>query len=145
MTELGDYAEIGNIVLTLVVALAGGIWAFRNNTDFLQKELAERMEQNDAQLDNKIYDVRKDGLAVKLEVVGAVEKLTQRYGDGLMALRQKVTDVELWNRDNFATKTELRSATEDFKMLWNQIDRKLDDRFNRLERRLDRLKNGEEE
>ena len=134
---MSEWTEWGGIGLSLMVALGGGIWAFRNNNDYVRKELREEATEAHAELSNELYDLRQEIDKIKEGTVVSIDRWTQRYGDSLMAIRQKITDMELWNRDNFATKAEVRTFSEDIKMLWREMDKKMDERFNRLERRLE--------
>jgi hypothetical protein len=49
---------------------------------------------------------------VKDEVRSDHDENTRNHGESLMAIRQKITDVEIWNRDNFVRRADFAAVVE---------------------------------
>lgn len=59
------------------------------------------------------------------------------FGETAQALRQKITETELWNRDNFVSKQTFNSVITDMRRSLEQLGDRVDGRFDRLEDKLD--------
>lgn len=91
----------------------------------VEKELREDM---DAQVDNLQRDV------VKLERAGLerAETIRHEFGETASALRQKIHEVETWNRDTFVRK-------ESFELVVGRIEKSIEKLGDRFEDKLDKL------
>jgi hypothetical protein len=91
----------------------------------VEKELRDDM---DAQIDNLQRDVHN------LTILGAErgETIRHEFGETASAIRQKIHDVETWNRDNFVRK-------ESFELVVRRIESSIEKLGDRFEDKLDRL------
>lgn len=88
---------------------------------------------------------------LKIDMERAIDTLgddmTLKFGDAVTAAREqtrklevKVHEVEIWNRDNFTTKRSFDIVTGELREGLKSLDRKLDERFDRLDEKLDGLR-----
>lgn len=77
------------MVATFIVSVATGSWRARGLID--DKVAALHKEAGDRQ-----------------------DETMRQTGEGLAALRQKATDMELWNRDHFVRRTDFQNAVDSF-------------------------------
>jgi hypothetical protein len=115
--ELATYA---GAAAALLVAGAGGLVklgnvALKKQIDALKLELAER---------------------IGIETDGAVNK----FGEAMSAVRQKISDMELWNRDNFVNQRTFEAIVSDLRRLEDKIDR----RFDAVDRKLTKMDTGDD-
>ena len=107
--ELATYA--GAAAAILVAGVGGliklGNIALKKQIDALKLELAER---------------------IGVETDAAVNK----FGEAMSAIRQKISDMELWNRDNFVNQRTFEAIVSDLRRLEDKIDR----RFDAVDRKL---------
>lgn len=68
---------------------------------------------------------------------GSIDKSVIMFGDTAAALRAKITDVELWNRDNFVSKKTFQAVTDELKRSWERFEDNLNDRFKDLGDKID--------
>ena len=72
---------VGTIIVTALVTAATGAWKARG----IQASLDKRIDDEVANLRSETLQRQDEGM--------------RQIGEGLSALRQKATDMELWNRD----------------------------------------------
>lgn len=84
------------LVGTFVSTIALGSWKARGIQAKLEQKIGKRAEE----LKSEFFNVR--------------EEARKETGDGLAALRQKATDMELWNRDNFVRRSDFQNAVDGF-------------------------------
>ena len=60
------------------------------------------------------------------------------FGETVAAIRQKMTDMELWNRDTFVTKSTFDVVMQQLRSDAERLEDKIDNRFDRLEAKLER-------
>lgn len=109
----------GTFIVTLLAAAIGGTWAFSRANQELSKEIgAVRVEL---------------GLRLDEEIDGTV----QRFGETVTAIRAKMTDMELWNRDNFVDKSTFGTFQANLADFFKRFEDKIDRRFDKIDAKLD--------
>jgi hypothetical protein len=112
------------LVLSFCMALVTGVWVLgRNNTKLVimvTKTVAEQRKEVDIRL----------------------EEIQKRFGENILAIRQKMNDMEIWGRDNFVAKQTFQLVIGEIKTLFTRIEDKLDRRMDRLEGKIDE-RNGD--
>jgi len=88
--------SVGTIIISMLVAATTGAWRARGIHASLEKNI-----------DDTAAELRK-------EAVERQDDSVRQMGEGLAALRQKATDMELWNRDNFVRRAEFQNAVDSF-------------------------------
>jgi Tfp pilus assembly protein PilX len=124
------FVALAAMVVNLIVAIGGGIWALahsRNSTDekIATKEKAVGVDLAD--LERRMRDEISDS--------------SRTFGETVAAIRQKVTETELWNRDNFVSKTTFQNVVSDMKRSWERFEDKLNTQLEQINKKLDRNNN----
>ena len=71
------------------------------------------------------------------------DRVVNQFGETVSAIRQKMTDMELWNRDNFVSQRAFDSIVTDIRDAWKRFEDKIDRRFDTLDRKLSKLNNDD--
>lgn len=128
MSEIGIYIGVGTFVCGLI--------AYAVKITFQLTRLEKEMRADmDAQIDNVQRDIVKVDRSVgSLETAGIerAETIRHEVGETAAAIRQKVHDVETWNRDNFVRK-------ESFELVVSRIEKSIEKLGDRFEEKLDKL------
>jgi hypothetical protein len=81
--------------------------------------------------------INAEHTAIRNSIANEIESLRRTMGEVGASLRQKIHEVEVWNRDNFARRDSVGAMrieiSEQFKTLTDQIDKRLD----RIETKID--------
>lgn len=64
--------------------------------------------------------------AARKERTDEIDASTRLAGEAMSAIREKVTQVELWGRDNYVLRSDFRSAVDGFTKSMDRINDKLD-------------------
>lgn len=115
--ELATYAGAGAALL-----VAGAGWLYR----LLAASIRSQIDESKNELTN-LVDVETD-------------KATHQFGETVSAIRSKISDMELWNRDNFVNNRTFETVVSDIRRLEDKIDR----RFDAVDRKLSKM-NGDNE
>lgn len=97
-------------VLNIVVLSVGGVMALARSTAAINKTITDHRTE----IDGEFVIIRKE------------------TGELGAALRQKLTDIELWSRDNFVRRDSFASTME-------RVERNIKDMGDRIETRLLRM------
>lgn len=120
MTDPGTYISVGTALAVISYAVKI-TWQLSR----VEKEIGEDM---DAQIDNVQRDIIKLGNAC----IERSDSIRHEFGETAAAIRQKLHDVETWNRDNFVRK-------ESFELVIGRIEKSLEKLGDRFEEKLDKL------
>lgn len=87
-----------------------------------------------------------DALRLELTQINHVEidDAVNQFGETVSAVRQKITEMELWNRDNFVNVRTFDSIVTDMRDAWRRLEDKIDRRFDMVDRKLSKMDNGGE-
>jgi hypothetical protein len=119
--EIGIYLGLATFILGLIAHAMKLTFQLTR----VEKELRDEM---DAQVDNLQRDV------VSLQTAGLerAETIRHEFGETASAIRQKIHDVETWNRDTFVRK-------ESFEMVVSRIEKSIEKWGDRFDEKLDKL------
>lgn len=107
---LAELTAISGLALNVVVAIVGLTWGLAKIRDTVRDEIdAHRIA----------FDTDIDGLR-------------REFGETAQAIRQKVSDVEIWGRDNYVKK-------DSFGVVTDRISREVKDFADRIDTRLERM------
>lgn len=112
------------LVVNLIAAVIGGTWAIARES----KELSEKIDAAKLEMDRRIDSETDNSL--------------KQFGETMTAVRQKITDMELWNRDNFVNSRTFETIVGDIRDAWRRLEDKIDRRFDTLDRKLSKM-NGD--
>ena len=111
----------GMLVMNLVGALIGGTWALARS----REKVNQKIDQIRFELEQRFSTT--------------TDLATSRFGETITAMRQKVSDMELWNRDNFVNKNTFTMVMQRLDERWDRFEDKLDKRDERIDKRLDSI------
>lgn len=97
--------SLAGIAINLIVLIVGGVWKLSR----LELALRQAIDHANRDIDDKI------------------ERQVRYFGETVSAVRQKITDVEIYTRDTFVRKAEIQNEISNFS--------------DRVEARLDRIEN----
>jgi hypothetical protein len=103
-------------VINIVVLTVGGIMALSR----AEASIRETINDHRAEIEDEFVRVRKE------------------VGETTAAIRQKVTEVELWGRDNFVKKETFTQVTERFEKSIQNMGDRLETRLLRMESKIDK-------
>lgn len=110
MLTLAEGTAVAALGLNIVVAIVGLTWGLAQIRDAVKSEI----EKHRAKFDEEIDTLRHE------------------FGETVQAIRSKVTEVELWTRDNLVKK-------DSFSLVTDRISREVRDLGERLDKRLERM------
>ena len=105
---------LAGIAVNLCVAMVGAAWA-------LGRSNHRMMTQFDAKVE-----------ALERNMRGDIRTESKFSGDAIGALRQKVTEVEIWNRDNFVSKQTFNLVISEIKESWRRFEDKIDKKLEAI-------------
>ena len=106
----------GTLVLSFVVSVVSGTWI----------------------IGNKINEATQ---ALDRKITGEIDVTTQRFGETVAAARQKMTDMELWNRDTFVSKGTFNLVISQIRESWQRFEDNIGKRLDRIEDKIDHSHN----
>lgn len=118
-----DWSDIGVIVslaLNVGVALVGATWGI------------SRVESKITTATQTVIECHRKKFDDEIDVI------KNQFGETIIALRQRISDVELWNRDNFVRKESFSSVIDSMKSDVNGLGDRIEARLLRMEGKLDR-------
>lgn len=110
---------LATLVLSFIMSAISGTWILGKS----RTKLTEKIDEIRLELERKI-DQETD-IAV------------HDFGETVSAIRQKMTDMELWNRDTFVTKATFNLVAAQNRDFWQRFEDKMDKRLDRIEEKLD--------
>lgn len=124
MSEWGGYASAGAAIL---VAVAGALvrWLVK----WVQTSIKTAVDGSRQELSERISTERDTAI--------------NRFGETVQAIRQKINDMELWNRDNFVNRRTFDGIMADTRESLKRLEDKLDARFDRIDQKLSTIRGDE--
>jgi hypothetical protein len=123
----------GGFVLQLLIAFGTAIWTLGRSKNATDDRISAKGEALTSELS-----------AAERRMQDAVTRMGHDSGEMGQALRQKIvetdqkiTQTELWNRDNFVRKQTFEVVTGDLRRTLEKLVDRVDERFDRLENKLD--------
>lgn len=107
---IAEVTAISALVLNVIVAVVGLTWGLGKIRDTVRTEIEQHRIAFDADIDG----------------------LRREFGETAQAIRQKVSDVEIWGRDNYVKK-------DSFGVVTDRISREVKDFADRIDKRLERM------
>lgn len=134
--DVRDYAIIGALA-SGVSALVGLLKFWTEHADRLTKVegVAVNALQEAAEAKNDHDNLREKVDELSRDHSDLIDRRSREIGDGLSAIRQKITDVELWNRDHFVKQTDFTAAMNELKAGQARVEQRLEEVRDRLPRR----------
>lgn len=109
----------GMLMVNFIGAIVGGTWALARD----RAKLIAKMDEDKAALERQINDKTNEAM--------------HNFGETVSAIRAKITEMELWNRDNFVSKGTFQTVVEQIRQSWQRFEDKIDKRLDRIDAKLD--------
>lgn len=117
--DIATYAAIGSLVLNVFVALVGATWGVARIKSEVKDAVRDEIDAHRTQIDDRITQIE------------------QRVGETTAALRSKINETELWNRDTFMRRDSFYKTMESYSTdMRTQFD-KIEKRLERMEEKID--------
>lgn len=110
---------VGTLILNFLTAIIGGTWALSRSKNGLMIKFEEKLAARHIELKTEL-ETLDHRFGSDLDLV------ERRVGETISAIRQKVTEVELWNRDNLVNKDTLLEIKETLRRFEDRLDKRLD-------------------
>lgn len=108
---------VAGFFVNLVVMIVGGTWKLGR----MQAALTEAVLTHKREVGEEFSIVRRE------------------FGEAVSALRQKVTDVEIWSRDNFARRDSVHTLGGRLETQMMQLEERLSGQLEKLDKRLEKI------
>lgn len=118
MSDIGSapswVTTVATSVLSAVLGAAGAAWRARgllaDIDDKHDKKVADAKKEIKDEHDRLFREAKEEHIRLSREVKEEADTLAHSFGEGLSAIRQKVHEVETWNRDNFVRREDFFEA-----------------------------------
>jgi hypothetical protein len=117
---------VGSMFVNIVVAICTGVWTLGRTRNATDERIAEKEKT-----------VAGDLTALERRLEESINVSTDRFGETVAAIRAKITETELWNRDNFVSKQTFQVVIGDIKRSWERFEDQLKERFDKIDEKLD--------
>ena len=110
---------LATLVLSFVISAISGTWILGKS----REKLSEKIDEAKLELERKIHD--------------ETDNSVHDFGETVSAIRTKMNEMELWNRDNFVNKATFNVVLAQLRSDAERLEDKIDRRFDRIEAKLD--------
>jgi hypothetical protein len=110
-----EFAAGAALLLNVSIAIVGATWGLAK----IKEAVRDLMEMHRKEVDQEL------------------SMLGRNFGETAAALRQKVSDVEIWGRDNYVRRDDFLVATGEIKAGIALLGERLENRFERMESKID--------
>lgn len=117
----------GGILANLFIAGIGWVWSLGRSSKSADVKIAQRAKAVTEELNDMERRLHAD-----------IDNSTRQFGETVSAIRTKVTEIELWNRDNFVSKGTFKAVTDEMKRSWERFEDNLNDKLEAIDKKLDR-------
>jgi hypothetical protein len=125
------FIAICSVCVNAVGLIITGAWTLARTRNATDEKVAERRGA-----------AAIDMVALERRLEASIDNSTRQFGETVTAIRAKVTETELWNRDNFVSKETFQTVIGEMKNSWERFEDNLNARFNTLDEKLDRRNKG---
>lgn len=126
------YAEIASFVLNLLVLVVGGTWGIAKVNDKLQETFQGQLEDHKASTSAALEASRHLTSTMKLD-------MERKVGEVGTAIREKITQVELYTRDHFVRRETFQEVVKLMSSNMETQFANIQASLNRLSDKLDRI------
>lgn len=117
----------GTLAVNFAVAIGNGITTLNR----ARKETDEKIDVKDRQVTEEL-------IALERRFKNDIEMTSRNIGEAIMAIRAKVTELELWGRDHHVDKPTFQAFASETRRNWERFEEKLDKRLDWIEKKIDR-------
>ncbi len=127
-----------NVALTVLVAVASGVWALSKSKIATDDKIAGGKLAADDKIAIRDKALSQELIELERRVHAGTDTAVRMFGETVAAIRAKVSEIELWNRDNFVAIATFQVAIQDMKVSWQRFEDQLNLRFDAIDKKLDR-------
>ncbi len=109
----------GGLIAVVVDKLLGGGWGLASKLSQMEKTLSEKIDKSIT-----VIEDRQNGAV-------------QAVGETIHAMREKVTQIELWARDTFLRKDDFDRINQQNLAALKSLGDKIESRLERMENKID--------
>lgn len=117
----------GAVLANLFIAGIGWVWSLGRSSKSADVKIAQMAKVVTEELNDMERRLHAD-----------IDNSTRQFGETVSAIRTKVTEIELWNRDNFVSKGTFKAVTDEMKRSWERFEDNLNDKLEAIDKKLDR-------
>lgn len=122
---------VAGFVLNVVVLAIGGTWALSRQARTIEGAIFANRQQTDGEFEKLRHELHLEH-----------DDFLRRFGDSLAAIRQKVSEVELWARDEFVRRDDFYRILDGINKSIAALGEKIDARTDRLETKIEQLRSA---
>ncbi len=124
MSDTSIIVSVGSVIGTVIALLA--FWSKFSDRITVAGNKADNALQEAAEARNDFQNLREAFDEMSRSTHEQIERMGRQDGDSLNAIRQKVTEVELFMRDNFVRNADFAAAMTKIEASQLRMDTKLD-------------------
>jgi hypothetical protein len=106
------------LVMSFIISAISGTWILGKS----RQKLVEKIDEVKLELERKINE--------------DTETAVHDFGETVSAIRTKINEVELWNRDNFVSKSTFNTVQDQWRVWFTRFEDKIDKRFDQIDAKL---------
>jgi hypothetical protein len=110
---------LATLILSFVMSAISGTWILGKS----RSKLSEKIDEARLDLERKIDQ--------------EIDTVNRNFGETVTAAKTKMTEMELWGRDNYVNKATFNVVMAQLRSDSERLEDKIDRRFDRLEAKLD--------
>jgi hypothetical protein len=114
------------MAINFVVAIASGV----STLNRARADTDEKIDAKDRQMTENI-------LGLERLIKNEIDSTSRNVGETMLAMRTKITEVELFGRDHYVEKGTFQTFANDMRRSWERFEEKLDKRFDKIDNKLD--------
>jgi hypothetical protein len=86
-----------------------------------------------------VLKIERDRIELREQLTQEHSDVMKQFGDSLGAVREKIRDGELWNRDNFVRRSDFQAVVESINRSVEALGARMDAGLAKLDVKLDKL------
>lgn len=130
------------LLVTIFIAAGSVIWKLSENKGEILRAIAKQKDDFDAELTAIRQAAFIEYKDLRREVDDKIEKVYREVGEAPKALREHVTQMELWMRDNLLPRKEYERDQDQVLASVKTLSDTIDRRLNTVDKKLDELRKG---
>lgn len=131
------------LMVTVLVVSGTGLWVLFSKLESNRTSLEQALLRNKDDLDNEIEAIRAAAYAeykeLRREMSDGIQRAYLEFGEAPKALREKMTQLELFMRDTYLPKRDYERAQDQIAEALKDFEKHLETRLGSFEKKLDKI------
>lgn len=136
--EASAWIAFAALMLTVLTVSGGGLWALLNKMDNNKKEYGKVISDTKRDTDTRLQALEGKHDREFAHLGLALEASERRAAEPVHAIREKVTNVELYIRDNYVSKREYEKDYAQLLLAIKSIQESIEKRLDAYEERVEK-------